>query len=79
VTPPHKCFHADERVRRELDDGLIVGFQLAVADRSSQSDLRVQSADGFRVHRIGEHRAARPTALLGAVHGGVGVSEEVDC
>ncbi len=74
---------ADERLEAaqaevfERDDGLVVEHELVAFERAAHVGFELQEVDGARVHRLVEDFVARLAERLGAVHGGVGVAQDV--
>ena len=62
---------------REPDLGLVVQLELAARERVAKAGLELEPLDGARAQRLVEDLQPRLALLLGLVHGGVGVADQV--
>ena len=77
VLPFHQRLAARDEPGRERDDGLEGEAQLVAFERPVEVGLQLQLRARMCVHRRMEDRVPRAAQLLGAVHGGVGVAEQL--
>ena len=77
MIPPDEGLESRDPAVLDAHDGLVVHAELAPFDRAAQVVLELQQPAGARVHRGVEHLVARLPQGLGAVHGGVGVAQEL--
>ena len=61
----------------EVDDRLVLDDELALLDRALELGLEAVAADDRVAHRGREDREAALAALLGLVHGHVGVAQQL--
>ena len=61
------------------DDGLVVNAELVQLEGFAQVSFELQTFDGARMHSMVEHFTARFAGALGAIHGNLGVAEDVLC
>ena len=76
MRPAHQRLHPDDAPGVEVDLGLIVDAQLAALDRPPQRGLGLQALGAPQAHGAVEDRKAGAPALLGVVHGRVGVAQQ---
>src|SRR6185503_3072655 len=77
AVPADEGLDADDPAGRDGELGLEVDDELVVRDRLTQVGLDRLAGDGAVADDLVEHRPAAAAGLLGAVHGGVGVANEV--
>ncbi len=75
--PAHERFEVRRAARRERDDRLVVRDELVAVDRAPQRRLEVEAGRHEGLHALVEQLDAAAAAVLGAVHGGVGVADEL--
>ncbi len=76
VLPAHEGLEAGDGAGVEVDDGLVVEPELALGDAPAQVVLHRQPLGGVGQHGLVEDLVAVPAAVLGPVHGHVGVPQE---
>src|SRR2546428_6760310 len=77
MIPAHQRFEAGEFTRFHDDDRLIMDAEFLLLDSLSQVALQAQSGHGTGMHARVEHFVTSLAILLGSVHGGVGVAQNV--
>jgi len=77
MLPADEGFEADQAVVEQRDDGLIVDAEFLPLESPPEVGLELQPRDGARVHRGVEDLVAVLAPLLGPVHRGVRVAEQV--
>src|SRR3954463_15982055 len=78
MRPAQERLESDDAAARELDDRLVVDDELVAFDRAPQVGLDLEPLDDRRMHARLERRVGAALAgALGAVHGHVGVAQEV--
>ena len=75
--PAHERFEVRRPPRRERDDRLVVRDQLVAIDRAPQRGLEVEPGRDEGLHPFVEELDASPATVLGAVHRGIGVTDEL--
>lgn len=74
--PPGQRLDRHHQSRAQVDHRLVVKDDLVCRHGPMELTLEVEPLHHVAVQVLLEHRESRPTALLGPVHGGVGVSDE---
>ena len=77
MVPAHEGLDGDGLAGGEIDDRLVLDDELALLDRALELGLEAVAADDRVAHRGREDREAALAALLGVVHGDVGVAQQL--
>ncbi len=77
MVPAHQRLDGDRLAGREVHDRLVLDEQLALLQRALELVLEVVAADDRVAHLRGEDGEAALAALLGLVHGDVGVAQQL--
>ncbi len=77
VLPAHQRLHPDQPAAGERQLRLEVDDQLVLDQRAAKVVLEVKASGGTLEHHVVEQRGAPAAGLLGAVHRGVGVADQL--
>ena len=75
--PAQKRLEPLDAARLHFDDGQVEKAELLAQERAAQVRLELHELGLALAHRGVEHHRARPALRLGAVHGGVGIPEQL--
>src|SRR4029079_135221 len=77
VLPSHESLEPGEFLRRQIDDGLIENFDLALFERLAQIVFNLNAAIAIAAHARLENLDAIRTALFSAIHRQLGFLEQL--
>ena len=76
VLPSRQRLETDHLARRQLDERLVVGDDLAGRERLPQASFQLDSSGDALQHRRVVHRHRVAAGVLGAIHRGVGFLDQ---
>ena len=76
VAPAHQRLDGDDPALVEVDERLVVELELVVVERAAQVLLELEALHHAPAHAAVEQLEARAAAVLGAIHGDVGVAHD---
>src|SRR6266480_3590088 len=77
MLPAHERFKAGQAAAFQRHDGLIINLELLQFEGMPQITFQLQPRHSARMHSVIEHFVSGFAILFGAVHGCVGVTENV--
>jgi hypothetical protein len=76
IEPAQQGFHADDASAGQIDLGLVVKAELLVVEGLAQGVFQLKTLQRVDVHDLVEEPIGVTPALLGVVHGGIGILHE---